>query len=244
MDLNKIYGRWMVWDEFGAIPLVIISWLKGKKIKTLLEERIKKAQEIAAKTIINSKNREEYLLEYDSLDNFFAYHFKNIEKSRTHSFEEKIAYCLQQYKAESFRNISASRAMLLQENFLIGAEKTLTAYLLLDKKVERRIYLKDILIGDDTEEKFKIFLKDKRFIDDEQNLLVDNKSSFIRLHRFLKDENFINSGYTDNTIIEIMEKEYNSTFDKTTFSRANKVLQSDFEKDIFKELSAIMGVRY
>lgn len=127
---------------------------------------------------------------------------------------------------------------------MIGAEKTLTAYLLLDKKVERRIYLKDILIGDDTEEKFKKFLKDKRFIDDEQNLLVDNKSSFIRLHRFLKDENFINSGYTDNTIIEIMEKEYNSTFDKTTFSRANKVLQSDFEKDIFKELSAIMGVRY
>lgn len=244
MNLNKIYGRWMIWDEFGAIPLVIISWVKGKRIKTLLEERINKAERIAAEIALNSKNKEEYLLDYEAQDNFFSHHFKKIEKSRNHSFEDKIAYCLQQYKTESRRNISASRTILLQENFLIGADKTLTAYLLLERKVERRIYLKDILIGDDTEEKFKKFLKVKRYIDGNQNLLVDNKSIFIRLHRFLKDVKIINPDFTDTTIIEVMEKEYNSTFDKGTFSRAIKISPNDDETALYKELSEILKINY
>ena len=183
------------------------------------------------------------MLEYESLDNFFAIHFRNIEKSRNHTFEGMIDYCLNQYKRESFRNLTASRIVILEENFLKGAEKTLKLYFLLDKKVHRKLVLKDILIGENTETKLKKFLTDKRFIDENQNLIVDNKSLFIRLHKLLQDEAYINTEYNANTIMDIMDREYNSIFDKGTFSRAIARSLSDSEKKMQEELLKALKIK-
>jgi P2-related tail formation protein len=40
-----------------------------------------------------------------------------------------------------------------------------------------------------------------------------------------------------------MENEYNTIFDKGTFSRAIKVKSNDFEENIYKELSQLLNIR-
>ena len=134
--------------------------------------------------------------------------------------------------------------MILQGNFLNGAENTLFLYFVLDKKVRREIRLSDIMIGKNSSKIFIDFLQDKKFIDENHNLLVDQKSSFIRIHRFLKDNHIINPDFQDTTIIEAMENEYNTNFDKGTFSRAITIKPSDFEESIYKELSKILNIKY
>ncbi|AZI39190.1 hypothetical protein [Epilithonimonas vandammei] len=106
----------------------------------------------------------------------------------------------------------------------------------LKHKTNREISLSDIMIGDNSSKIFLAFLKDKKFIDENHNLLVDQKSSFIRIHRFLKDNHIINPDFQDTTIIEAMENEYNTNFDKGTFSRAIIVKPNDFEGCILEEL--------
>ena len=48
--------------------------------------------------ILSEKMKNEFLIKYKKLDNFFSFHFKDIDTSRNHNFEEKIQYCLNQYK--------------------------------------------------------------------------------------------------------------------------------------------------
>ena len=100
------------------------------------------------------------------------------------------------------------------------------------------------MIGNNSLKIFIAFLKDKKFIDENHNLLVDQKSSFIRIHRFLKDNHIINPDYQDTTIIEAMENEYNTNFDKGTFSRAVLVKPNDFEEIIYQELSKLFNISY
>ena len=99
------------------------------------------------------------------------------------------------------------------------------------------------MIGDDSSKVFLAFLKGKKFIDENYNLIVDQKSSFIRIHRFLKDNHIINPDFQDITIIEAMEKEYNTNFDKGTFSRAITVKPNDFEESLYQELSNIFNIK-
>jgi hypothetical protein len=134
--------------------------------------------------------------------------------------------------------------MKLQENFLNGAETTLFLYFVLDQKVRREIRLSDIIIGENNSKLFIDFLKRKKFIDENNNLIVDQKSSFIRIHRFLKDNRIINPDFQDTTIIEAMENEYNTNFDKGTFSRAITVKPTDFEQSIHMELSKMFDFKY
>ena len=134
--------------------------------------------------------------------------------------------------------------MKLQGNFLNGAEATLFLYFALESKTKREIRLSDIMIGNNSSKIFLAFLKDKKFIDENHNLLVDQKSSFIRIHRYLKDNHIINTDYQDSTIIEAMENEYNTNFDKGTFSRAITVKPTDFEESIYMELSKIFDFKY
>lgn len=240
MDKSKIYGKWYFWEELGALPLLIYYRLRGKKIKQLLFERVSKAKKHSLDTILSEKEKQELLVQYEELDNFFSYYFKKIDKSTSHNFNEKVKYCLNQYKKETLSIISASKLFILQENFLNGAENTLTIYFKLKAKTERRLYLSDILIGEDTVIRLKKFLIDKKFIDENNNLIVDNKSSFIRLHRELKEINFINKDFNDNTIIDVMQKEYNSKFDKGLFSKAIKIKPDELEEEIIEELIEIL----
>ncbi|MDQ8143424.1 hypothetical protein [Chryseobacterium sp. CFS15] len=243
MDQKKLYGRWNIWEEFVGYPMMIYYWLKGEKIQKLLQRRIEKAEHKSSKIVLNEKIKNEFLIKYEKLDNFFSFHFKDIDASRNHNFEEKIQYCLNQYKKESTSLISSSNLMKLQGNFLSGAEITLFLYFALERKTKRDIRLSDIMVGENSSKIFIAFLTGKKFIDENQNLLVDQKSSFIRIHRFLKDHHIINPDFQDTTIIEAMENEYNTNFDKGTFSRAITVKPSDFEEIIYQELSKLFNVK-
>lgn len=244
MKSSKLYGSWKIWEEFVGYPMMIYFWIRGQKIQGLLHRRIEKAKQKSSKIILNEKLRNEFLIRYEKLDNFFSFHFKDIDTSRNHNFEEKIKYCLDQYKKESTSLLSSSNLMKLQGNFLNGAEKTLFLYFALESKTNREIRLSNIMIGENSSKIFIAFLKDKKFIDENHNLIVDQKSSFIRIHRFLKDNHLINPDFQDTTIIEAMENEYNNNFDKGTFSRAITVKPSDFEESIYKELSKLFNIKY
>ena len=244
MDQKKLYGRWNFWEEFVGYPMMIYHLIKGEQIQELLQRRIEKAKQKSSKIVLDEKLRNEFLIRYEKSDNFFSFHFKDIDKSRNHNFEEKIQYCLHQYKKESTSLISSSNLMKLQGNFLSGAENTLFLYFVLESKTNRELRLSDIMIGDKSSKIFLAFLKDKKFIDENQNLLVDQKSSLIRIHRFLKDNHIINPDFQDTTIIEAMENEYNTNFDKGTFSRAVIVKPSDFEESIYQELSKLFNIKY
>ncbi|KFC23256.1 hypothetical protein [Epilithonimonas lactis] len=242
MDKKKLYGRWNFWEEFVGYPMMIYYWMRGHKIQKLLQRRIEKAKQKSSKIALNEKLRNEFLIKYENLENFFSFHFKDIDTSRNHNFEEKIRYCLDQYKKESTSLLSSSNLMKLQGNFLNGAETTLFLYFVLESKTNREICLSDIMIGDKSSKIFIGFLKGKKFIDENHNLMVDQKSSFIRIHRFLKDNHIINPDFQDTTIIEAMENEYNTKFDKGTFSRAITVKPSDFEEIIYQELSKLFNI--
>ena len=244
MDQKKLYGRWNFWEEFVGYPMMIFYWIKGEKISKMLSKRIEKAKQKSSQISLTDKKRNEFLIRYEKLDNFFTFHFKNIDASRNHNFEEKIEYCLEQYRRESLSILSSSNLMKLQGNFLNGAETTLLLYFALEGKVKREIRLSDIMIGENSSQIFIAFLKGKKFIDENHNLIVDQKSSFIRIHRFLKDNHIINPDFQDTTIIKAMENEYNSNFDKGTFSRAITVKPNDFEETIYQELSKLFTIKY
>ena len=244
MDQKKLYGRWNFWEEFVGYPMMIFYWIKGEKISKMLSKRIEKAKQKSSQISLTDKKRNEFLIRYEKLDNFFTFHFKNIDASRNHNFEEKIEYCLEQYRRESLSILSSSNLMKLQGNFLNGAETTLLLYFALEGKVKREIRLSDIMIGENSSQIFIAFLKGKKFIDENHNLIVDQKSSFIRIHRFLKDNHIINPDFQDTTIIKAMENEYNSNFDKGTFSRAITVKPNDFEETIYQELSKLFNIKY
>ena len=244
MDEKKLYGRWFLWDEIIGLPMMIYYWIKGEKIQKMLENRINIAKEKSKNITLTEKTKNEYLIKYEKLNNFFSLHFKEIDNSSKHNFQDKIDYCLQEYKKESSKILSSSNLMKLQENFLNGAGTTLFLYFALDQKVRREISLSDIIIGENNSKIFIDFLKKKKFLDENNNLLVDQKSSFIRIHRFLKDNHIINPDFQDSTIIEAMENEYNTNFDKGTFSRAITVTPTDFEEGIYMELSKMFDFKY
>ena len=244
MDEKRLYGRWFFWDEIIGFPMMIYYWIKGEKIQKMLENKINSAKEKSNLINLTEKTKNECLIEYEKVNNFFSLHFKEIDNSSKHNFQDKIDYCLQEYKKESSKILSSSNLMKLQENFLNGAESTLLLYFVLDQKVKREIRLSDIIIGENNSKIFIDFLKKKKFIDENGNLLVDQKSSFIRIHRFLKDNHIINPDFQDTTIIEAMENEYHNNFDKGTFSRAITVKPTDFEEGIYMELSKMFDFKY
>lgn len=108
MDKNKLYGRWCIWEELVSYPMMIYYWIKGDKIKKLLSERIKNAKYRAEQEVLTEKTKNEFLIEYEKLDNFFSDHFKKINEFNSHNFNEKIAYCLQQYRKESAMKLTSS----------------------------------------------------------------------------------------------------------------------------------------
>ncbi len=239
MDTKELYGKWLPTNELVGVFIMISNRLKGKRIKQQLDEKIKKSKEKALQIELTEKKKDELLIQYQDLNNFFSHHFKKIDDSRSFSLDEKVDYCLEQYKKESKKLLSAANLIILQENFLNGAEQTLFLYSALNGKVSRGISIQDI-IGVEKSRILINFLKDKNFIDQNNNLIVDNKSRFIRIHRFLKDIKVINSDFNDKTILDAMEREYNASFDQGTFSKAIGVKMTESEEAIYKELEELI----
>lgn len=240
MDKKKIYGKWSITDEIVGYPLMLHAWLKGKKVSQLLEKRIEIAKNKADKIEINLSKVDEYRIEYEELDNFFAHYFRKIDSSKHKSFEEKINYCLSQFKREANTLYSSSKLMILQGNFLNGAEKTIFLYELIHKSKNMELPEKReegiaFLMGEEKAEKLLNFFIEKQLIGKDKRVKGE-KAPFIRLHKYLQDEQIINPTISNKDITIHMGKEYKDTFDSSVFSRANFIKIKQYEKDIRNEI--------
>ena len=79
MDEKKLYGRWFFWDEIIGFPMMIYYWIKGEKIRKMLENKINSAKEKSNLINLTEKTKNEYLIEYEKVNNFFSLHFKEID---------------------------------------------------------------------------------------------------------------------------------------------------------------------
>lgn len=130
---KNIYPTYNPASELIAIPFIINNIIRRKTIKARLNEIIEKAKKGTLNETLTEQERIEKQIEYKNLDNFFAADFKALENSKAHSFDDKIKYCLDKYAKEAKSLLSAANTVVLEENFLIGAKKTLGIYYLLEK---------------------------------------------------------------------------------------------------------------
>ena len=121
MKQNNLYLKYNPGAEIIAIPFIVSRIIKGKNIKELLYETINALREKAANVKLNELEKFEAQIEYNNSENFFATHFKALENSNEHTFEDKIKYCLKKYAKESKSLLSAANTVVLEENFLKGA---------------------------------------------------------------------------------------------------------------------------
>lgn len=181
MKKNNIYLPFNPLSEVIAVPFLVSRIFKGKKIKDLIDDKIELVREKSAKINLTEKERFERHLEFKNLDNFFVNNFRALDNSAAHSFEDKINYCLNQYSKESRKILTSTNLVVLEENFLKGAEKTLFLYFLLNKDFKEESELKNGAI---------------------QNLISDNQNgdkeiknkifSFIKLEKISKDKELFN----------------------------------------------------
>lgn len=190
MKEKKLYGRWYIWEELMSYPMMIYYLFKGERIKQLLSERIKKATQRAEQEVLTEKTKSEFLIEYENLDNFFSYHFKEISQFNSHNFQDKINYCLQQYRKESAKKLTSSNLMKLQGNFLTGAEKTLYLYFLLygERNASNTFML--VFSSEENYSKFISVMKNNSYLD--ENNKFDIKKIFLAgILTFLRNKGII-----------------------------------------------------
>jgi hypothetical protein len=82
MDKNKLYGSWYIWEELVSYPMMLYYWIKGDKIKDYFLKELKSKTK-SRTNVLTEKIKNEFLIEYEKLDNFFSYHFKQIDKSKS-----------------------------------------------------------------------------------------------------------------------------------------------------------------
>lgn len=243
MDAKNIYGKSFIFEEIAAIPLYLYDTLFKDNVYNLLNIVKANSIENAKKEIPNKKQREILMIKFGELDDFFSINFNKIVNARHLNFDEKIDYCYKVYLEERRKKFSFRSRTILRDNFLFGAKKCIFLYKVLNEKVTNERTLSDIIIDSNVYITLIDFLKKKKFIDLNRNLIVDNKSFFIRIHRLLKDELYINPDFNDVSIIEAMENEYNTTFDRGTFSKAINTKLTNFEKQIHNELLELLKTK-
>lgn len=133
MMKKNIYPAYNPASELIAIPFIINNVIRRKTIKARLNEVIESAKKETLNETLTEQEKYVKQIDYDDLDDFFANHFKALENSKAHSFDDKIDYCLDKYAKEAKSLLSATNTVVLEENFLKGAKKTLGLYFLLEK---------------------------------------------------------------------------------------------------------------
>jgi len=242
MDEKKLYGHWYIWEELVSYPMMLYYWIKGDKIKTLLSERIKNAKYRAEQEILTEKDKNELLIEYEKLDNFFSYHFKEISQFNSHNFQDKINYCLKQYRKESSRKLTSSNLMKLQGNFLNGAENTLFLYFLLldERKVESSFM--SVFSNEENYRKFIIIMRNNSYLD--ENKKFDIKKIFLAgVLTFLRNKGIIKN--VDNTeIVKVLKADFDFEISTPSFSNGIPYPTKDEEKKLFDDLSKEFMINY
>lgn len=242
MNEKKLYGRWYIWEELISYPMMLYYWIKGDKIKELLSERIKKAKQTAEQEILTEKDKNELLIEYERLDNFFSYHFKEINQFDSHTFQEKITYCLRQYRKESAMKLTSSSLMKLQGNFLTGAEKTLLLYFLLyDEKKTKNSFL-SIFSSEENYNTFILVMKNNSYLD-KNNKFDITVIFFASILTFLKKRGVIKK-VKNIDIIKLLKEDFNFEISPSSFSSATPYPTKDEEKKLFDDLSKEFMIKY
>lgn len=129
------YIKYPITSELLAQPIFWIKAIKRIRNNEKIEESLNK---IIAETKRNTKVKarpsdlelDKFEIEYRELNNFFSNSFFSAEIL---NFEPRIDYVLKKYRQECNKLCSASNSIILEENFLKGARKTLSLYFILTK---------------------------------------------------------------------------------------------------------------
>ena len=226
MDKKKLYGHWYIWEELVSYPMMLYYWIKGDKIQKMLSERIEKARRKAEQMTLTEKNKNEFLIEYEKLDNF----------------QDKINYCLKQYRKESSQKLTSSNLMKLQGNFLAGAEKTLFLYFLLYRERKPNNSFVSIFSSEENYNKFIFVMKNNSYLD--ENNKFDISVIFISgVLTFLKKKGVIKNVKNIN-IIKLLKDDFDFEISPSSFSSGMPYPTKDEEKKLFDDLSKELMVKY
>lgn len=134
--LKYIKNRAVPFTELAGVPLfvgkAINRLIKNEKISDTLDNIVKISKENASSyNDISNIELMKFQTEYKKAENFFAKYFVKYEDSPV---ESRIEYCLEEYKTEVNKISSASNSLVLEENFLKGAERTLMLYYILKER--------------------------------------------------------------------------------------------------------------
>ncbi|MDV3508140.1 hypothetical protein CMU89_05745 [Elizabethkingia anophelis] len=242
MNKNKLYGHWYIWEELMGYPMILYYWIKGDKIQKMLSERIEKARQKAEQMTLTEKNKNEFLIEYEKLDNFFSYHFKEIDKFNSHNFQDKINYCLKQYRKESSQKLTSSNLMKLQGNFLAGAEKTLFLYFLLYGERKPNNSFVSIFSSEENYNKFIFVMKNNSYLD-ENNKFDISVIFFSGVLTFLKKKGVIKN-VKNIDIIKLLKDDFDFEISPSSFSSGMPYPTKDEEKKLFDDLFKEFMIEY
>lgn len=253
-DLNYVKPILTPITELVGVPLLIFNALKriskNEKIADTLENIIELSKTNADKLKSSSKvELKVFFDEYQEMNNFFHKYFNRYNDL---NIEERIDYCLRKYKNEALKINTASNTLILEENFLKGAERTLTLYFLLkdkglineenhttleEEKPKPILLTLEDLMGKDNYNQLMDFLIKERLITKDKELIT-SKAKLIRHHCVLRDQNILKAK-NDRDIIRAMENEYKTKFDQSIISNRFGTKITDEEQEEIHKLEEL-----
>ena len=242
MKQNNLYLKYNPGAEIIAIPFIVSRIIKGKNIKELLYDIINAIREKAANVKLNELEKFEAQIEYNNIENFFATHFKALENSNEHTFEDKIKYCLKKYAKESKSLLSAANTVVLEENFLKGAQETLFYYFIINENKKPKKTFQSIFANKENYNKFISIMKNNSYLN-ENNKIDIPIIFFAGILTFLKKNGIIKKVKSID-IVKFLKDDFNFEISPSSFSSATPYPTKDEEKKLFDDLSKEFMIKY
>lgn len=242
MKKNSIYLRFNPFSEIVAVPFLLNRIFKGQKIKELLNNKIEYARDQASRSKFTDIEKFEKNLEYQNLDNFFANHFRKLDESSYHFFDDKINYCLKQYLMESRKIWTSTNMVVLEENFLKGAEKTLLLYFILNVEAKKTRSFISLFSKKDYYFKFIKVMEDNGYLDENNDLEIPI-IFFAGILNFLKNRGVIKK-VNNIAIISDLKNDFNYQMSTASFSSGVPHPTSESEKVLFDKLAKEFMISY
>lgn len=225
-----------------AVPFLLSRIIKGKKIKELIYEKIDFTREESAKCTFSEIERFEKGLEYENLDNFFVNHFRKVENSLAHTFEDKINYCLNRYSVESRKILTAANLVVLEENFLNGAEKALFLYFSLKNRDKVDKSFKNLFSSDENYFVFISVMKNNSYLNDVNRIDIP-KIFFAGILTFLRSKGVLKN-VKDTEIVTALNFEFDFTISKASLCNGVPHPTNESEKKLFDEFAKQYIIKY
>lgn len=239
---KNIYPAYNPASELIAIPFIVNNFIRGKTIKERLKGIIESAKKEALNKTLTEQEKYVKQIDYDDLDNFFANHFKALENSKVHSFEDKVDYCLNKYAIEAKSLLSVANTVVLEENFLKGAKKTLSIYFKINKGKEPKKSFQSLFSNKEYYDKFILVMENNSY------LSKDNKFDipvifFSGVLIFLRKKGIIKK-VKNIDIVKNLNTDFNYKISEASISSATDYPTKDEEKKLFNDLSKEFMIDY